>query len=204
VRRDGEVEIEFRPIPLTKDRLWLLDIIRSRERFATWGKLSATTRDGKLVMSDYVYLGSRTFGVGPNSAIRVSGTASRLRVVYRALPKTTRGVHVRYSTVGMQGFSVQVSHSRVGEVRLAAPTDLLNTDDLAGFVAIIAAGPRSLQSWLATTDVLIERILDMVSFAEGRFIRWSIRYIAKAGRFLKRNSTVRSGRALATTESAHT
>ena len=177
VSQHGEVILNFRAVPLRKNPS-LLQIASGGERFATWASLTGVAPDGRTIETDYVYLGSRNVRIGPKpSTIKFAGTSGRLRIRNGSMPKSSRGLVAKYSTVGMRGFHVIARPSSYGDIRIAAATEVEDPNGITGYVSIASHKPQPILKWLKNCDETVERILDLVSLSQGRRIGWSIRQV---------------------------
>jgi hypothetical protein len=179
VESSGSITITFEPVEHTRETAWLLDVGMAQGRFLPRLNIRGTAADGVVVQSDSVHLlnvGTESDATGRR--LRLSGDASKLRLVHRPAPETSRGLHVSYFTVGMRVFGSPSVDTAIGRVTLAGPTTVDDPNHVHGQVHIEATGAdRSFAEWLSECDRLVDRVLDMVSFAEGGFIRWSARRV---------------------------
>jgi len=164
---------------MTSDSAWLLKIGMADGKFVPRLGMRGTAAGGIVVESDYIHLRDVTTDSDAGGArLKLSGDASKLRLLYRAMPETARGVHVIYFTVGMRAFGSPSAETAVGRVTLAGPTTLDDPNYVHGRIHVEATNDeRPFPEWLSDCDRHVERVLDMVSFAEGGFIRWSVRRI---------------------------
>ena len=183
---EGEITVSFAPVKLTRDTAWMLKVLGGNELFGEWAAVSGTSTDGVTVMSEHVHLGSREErDRAGGTFVVLSGEAARVQISRQPLPKTTRGLRLVYGTVGMEGFSVQRVKSPVGRVSVIGSSRITDYNKLIGSVEI-AASTRSapLLRWLDRADLVTERVLEMVSLAEGRIVRWSFRHIVYGRKIL--------------------
>lgn len=179
VGNNGAIALVFQPIDLTSATAWLFDAGFAQGRTLPRLSIRGATSDGIVVESDYVYvLDLNTTTDATGTKLFLSGNTSRLRLVYRRLPETSRGVHATYLTVGMRALGCPSVDTSLGSVTLVAPTKIDDPEHINSRVHIQASeDERPLAEWLSGCDRLVEQILDMISFAEGGFIRWSVRKI---------------------------
>jgi hypothetical protein len=183
---EGRAAITFAPVKLTKKTAWMLNILGGNELFGEWARINGSTLDGVIVSSEHVYIGSR----GESDRTRgtflaLAGEAIRLTISRQALPVTNAGLRLVYGTVGMEGISAQRIDTSVGRVSVAGATTVKNYDTLVGWLEVTApARATKLERWVDRSDLMAERVLDMVSLAEGRLIRWSVRHIARGKQIL--------------------
>jgi len=87
----------------------------------------------------------------------------------------------------MLGFAAQTATTHLGRITLAGPSQISNFQHLNGSVdlALDSKGPQRLATWITRSDKLIDRVLDIISLAEGRMIRWSVRTLRGDGLLLQ-------------------
>jgi len=173
----GTTTIKFRPIRLTNDTAWLLQMTRATGRFVTWAKISGADSEGRRVTSEHVFIGSTGWR---GTFVRIEAESSLTRVEWLPVPKTSRGLRVRYVTSGMKGFGVQTARTRSGELHLAGSAEIADYSRLAGRIDITSPPTRrDLRRWMASCDDVVDRVLRWISLAEGRAIGWSIRHLIR-------------------------
>lgn len=180
VERCGAIAITFEPVEHTGQTAWLLDVGMAKGRFLPRLMMRGTSTDDVVVESSSVHLlDVRTESDAAGRRLSLGGDASKLRLIYRPMPESSRGVRLIYFTVGMRGFGAPSVQTAVGRITLGGPTTIIEDPNLLdGEICIEATGAeRPFAEWLSECDRLVERVLDMVSFAEGGFIRWSARRI---------------------------
>ncbi|MEP6673064.1 MAG: hypothetical protein ABJF10_28140 [Chthoniobacter sp.] len=179
VERTGSVAVEFEPVELASQTSWLLTMGMIQGKFVPRVSMRGTAPDGIVVESDHIHLlNVNTESDAAGTRLSLSASASKLRLLYRRMPETSRGVHAIYFTVGMRAFGSPSTNCPIGRITLAGPTTLDRPDDVQGRVHIEATGEeRPFAEWLSACDREVERVLDMISLAEGGFIRWSVRRI---------------------------
>lgn len=181
INHEGHISLVFSAIKLTKETAWMLDVASGNELFGSWAAVTGTTQDGITVTSEHVHLGSQNQRTGARGTfVKLAGESVRLQITRQTLPRRTSGLKLIYGTVGMEGFSVQRVESSIGRISLAGPSDVANYDTLVGMIEVLApARPLGLSRWLVRADSMVDRVLDMVSLAEGRIIRWSVRHVVR-------------------------
>ena len=177
VGKHGGIALVLEPIPLDASSKWMFDIAFPSgpliERLSIRGKNS----DGVICETDHFYVIScQTTSDHQGNRLLLAGDASRLRLLYLPLPETSAGLQAIYFTVGMRAFGAPSVETGAGLLTLVAPTEIKEPDDISGRVHIESCNDNSpVQTWLADCDALVQRVLDIVSLAEGGLIRWSVR-----------------------------
>ena len=179
IRHNGAISIAFEPVEVKTAIAWLFDAAFAKGRTLPRLSVRGVTPEGVLVESEWVHiLDCNTTSDATGTRLSLGGDASRLRLIYRPLPKTSEGIHATYLTAGMRSFGCPCVDTSLGRVTFVAPTKIDNPDRVNGRVHVQAGEEeRPLAEWLSECDRLIERILDMISFAEGGFFPWSVRQI---------------------------
>jgi hypothetical protein len=170
IGKHGGIALAFEPVDLSHDNAWLFKAGFPEGRLLQQLSIRGTNNEGVVVESDHVYLlGQQTKSDETGSKLVVTGDASRLRLVYAELPKTCDGVRAVYLTVGMRAFGAPSIETSIGRFTLAAPTTLEDPDHVCGQVHARASEKgRALGDWLADSDRVVGRILDMLSFCRRR------------------------------------
>jgi len=179
IGRHGGIALLFEPIDVTSETAWLVNAAFPEGRLLRRFQLRGKAGGGMTIESDDVYITSnRTESDSKGARLVLSGDASRLRIEYHPLPKTSRNVVLTYFTVGMRAFRPPSIDTPHGKLTLVAPTEIEDPDHVNGRVHVEAKKlERPLDEWIGDCDGLLTRVLDMVSFAEGGLIRWSVRQI---------------------------
>jgi hypothetical protein len=176
IGHNGATSLVFEPVEVTTATAWLFDAALANDKILPRLSVRGVTPEGIVVESDHVHIleCNRTSDATGNR-LSLAGDASRLRLIYRPLPKTSQGIQAAYLTAGMRSFGRPSIDTSLGCVTLVAPAKIDNPEHVNGRVHIQAGGEeRQLVEWLSDCDRLVERILDMISFAEGGFFRWSV------------------------------
>jgi hypothetical protein len=109
-----------------------------------------------------------------------------LRVVHRgpsAEEPQRRGVLAKFHTLGLRGHGRQHAETELGRVTVAGAQDISDFDEVAGFVAIEnqMIPHTNAEDWLGRVEDRIKGILLILSFAQGRFVGWSVRELFLGG-----------------------
>ena len=178
IGRQGGIALLFEPIDLTAETAWLLKAAFPEGRVLRRFSVTGLTQNGIRVESDYVYIvANKTESDASGTRLILTGDASRLRIAYQALPESSENVVVTYLTVGLRAFGEPSVETSFGKLTLVGPTEIKDPDHLNARVHIQSNQQIPLTEWLSGCDRLMARVLDMLSFAEGGLIRWSVRQI---------------------------
>jgi hypothetical protein len=149
-------------------------------------RIEATDDLGRLVTSSSVYLNSS--GTKSNADadwITFAAIAVWLEVNDKdydvGAPATN--ITATYYGIGLRGFGVQKIDTRAGSLRLLASAKVDNFDQITGRFDITASQAQvSIDEWLGRADDVSYDLLDILSLADGRLIRWSVRSLSRDGR----------------------
>ncbi len=176
----GALKVNINSVPLTESTSWLLWVQEEKSPTLPYLTLSGSDGEGSLLQSEYIYLTSvGTRSTPRKTSITIEAEAAALevkRIENIDLTKPASGAVVYYHTVGMAGFSGVSAPSSIGEITLQGPTRLDDYDRMSGLLAIEAYADEKqpLDAWLKNCDDIARAVLDIISLAEGAFIRWSL------------------------------
>ena len=188
VERDGLVCWKTSHVDLTDQTKWLTARNLEEKQTLAYLKLQANVQEDGVFTSDHAYITrhSPTLNPGKPSTVAVSGQMADAKLTYAIIPATSTGLAVSYLAVGMKGFRPVSLESPVGLITQRGPDEVENYDNLAGFVIIQAPSkPSAAAEWLKQCDPMAMRVFDMLSLAQGRLIRWSVRQIETEERVLE-------------------
>ncbi|HUP61991.1 MAG TPA: hypothetical protein VNA69_16410 [Thermoanaerobaculia bacterium] len=177
IANDGTISITTARFRLGEKTWWILEKVPGKGRLATWAKLRASTPDGLQLESDQVTMTGRNNRLGRTATTALHGELSRLTVYHNSPPAVAANCLLVYHTIGMQGFAVQETSTKLGAVRMAGVAEIEDYDHLAGRIQITADAHerQSLDEWTDASDEEIANILLIISLAEGKLLEWSIR-----------------------------
>lgn len=181
--QEGDVSLRIDDVPLTAVTLRLHDVFNDASSETPRAlRLAASDSTGRLVTSDTVYL--TTCGTRTNDAGRwVTLDAVAVGLVVTASgfdPEAlAAGVRAAYYAIGLRGFGTHEVDTRAGRLGLLAKHTVENYNEISGRFDIQAfqSAASSIRQWVEVADEVALDILDLVSFAEGRLIRWSVRHL---------------------------
>jgi hypothetical protein len=178
--REGDLSLTFDDLPLGHDTKWLFEIPD-----VTSLRLEATDESGRVVTSNTVYRDGRgTKSDASGSSVTLSAIAMWLEVnePHFDSAASVAGVSAAYYAIGLRGFGVQKIKTRAGPLALLASAKVSNFDEITGRFYITAEEPQiSMSEWREAADDVADDLLDVVSFADGRLIRWSVRRLIRDG-----------------------
>ena len=177
IDQDGSVIPEFAKLNLDNNNKWLIGASFPSGRYVTKAQFNGTAESDITLRADRFFLhGGNTSSDPTGSYVTCEGEFSDLQVTYGPMPETSAQQSLIYFAVGMKGFNVVETDSPQGRVALTGPPQIDEPDHLSGRL-VISAGDISkpLAQWHSECDQLAENIFDIMSLAQGRFIRWSVR-----------------------------
>jgi hypothetical protein len=168
---------------MTLNAKTMVFLSNERRRFATWASIDGVASDGRKIASSYVVITNVRWRTGSPRASRIflEAEASRLTIEWLPTPRSRVGLRATYVTVGMRGFGTTYLKTRAGAVQVAGPSHIVDFDAVNGQLDIVStAKSGDTARWLERCDDTAQRILSMLSFAEGKQIGWSIRHLVRA------------------------
>ncbi len=181
----GRTVIEFDPLALDQTTIKLSHLYRAGGRTMEWFTLrGATTDDEYLVSSDSAYLTDCPISSDQTGTwITSRATASELELTRKANQSKSREHLVQYLTIGQQGFQPVQGPTAAGTLRALGGSKIEDFDRITGLVSIENSdiAPESLQTWLTECETTVRSVLDVLSLAQGRLIRWAARPVYRGG-----------------------
>jgi hypothetical protein len=183
--REGDLVLEIEKVPLTPETFGLNSAFNQGRLL----QLQASTSSGDAVTSSTVYLtsyGTRTDEEG--DWITLAAGALRLNVATPdfAAEDSAAGVRASYYAIGIRAFGVRTVDTRAGRLRLLAKRAIESYDEISGLFEIEArSSAKSISEWLSEADEVALEVLDLLSFAEGRLIRWTVRQLVLDKRIIE-------------------
>lgn len=170
----------FDPLKLVKSNVWLLKLSAPKTRFLPKLIFEGAALTGEHVVSNSVFFDVHAISTPTSTKLRLKGTAYHLRVDYVPYPKTSRDCLLVYRTIGMQAHGHLKAPTKWGNIVVAGPNKIKHYNWIHGSLSVKAPNKRQpSKNWIAACDRMTDRILELISFAEGRLIRWSVRSLYK-------------------------
>ncbi len=190
VGRLGDVAIEFDPIRSSDtESFWSIhwklwhDLYRSKNRRIPHFQLSGYTSDGVRVHTEYARLESLSQSSTPQEVVlHPRGSAAVLNIEY-PLPEGVgdKKISVTYLSRGQLGFTHPPVETPLGLLSTAATAKTEDSTDNFGAVRILKSIDLRLDEWVVASDDLAERILNILSLAQGRWLQWTAREVRAEG-----------------------
>jgi hypothetical protein len=178
--REGDLGLRFDDLPLNRETKWLLQIPD-----ATSLSLEGTDELGRVVTSNSVYVHGRGTKFASGSHwLTLSAIAVWLEINEPDFDSaaSVAGVSAVYHAIGLRGIGVQKVQTRAGSLALRANEDVSNFDEITGRFEITATESQvSIAAWRDAADGVAHDLLDIISLADGRRIRWSVRQVIRDG-----------------------
>lgn len=188
LKPNGVVTWQSSPVVLSNDTWWLMPLMVPDTEVMTLVSFRAEVKDAGVITSESSYLThhKNSGAAGKPDTISVGGELARATLKYAPFPKESTGLIVRYFAIGMTGFNPVSVDSPIGKVTQTGNPTIENYNNLCGAIVIEApATAMPFDNWLAECDRMASRVFDMYSFAQGRFIRWSIRQVQEGERVME-------------------
>ena len=175
---DGEIQINFGSHPLTNDNIWIKIAHLQKSSTVEVLTLEGTTSEGYILRSDSIYLTKSDMSSDQNgSMITVEATASQIdiRVLKEATTRTGE-TRVDFLIAGLQCFKpIKVEHE-LGEIYIVGSSKIEDFSRICGLISLkkqIAAND-DYNKWLESVKEQVGRVQNLLSFANGRFLRTNI------------------------------
>lgn len=185
--RDGRITISPIRIQLSKRSKFLIELHSTKGISVQQFSLSGYNLQGIRIKTNSAYLSYFEMLSTPKSIdIDFKISTDMLELSYELSSEQNPGKSLRleYFVPGLQCHGTVSVETAYGKLEISGPTKVQNYDELTGIIAMEAPSnshpfePKRIDE----IDSAVRRILDILSFAEGRFMRWSIRYILIEGR----------------------
>ena len=188
VENDGKILIRCEDIAEVNETVWLLTLCGNGP--VQFFEIELRDASDNVITSRDAYVvghGTRT-EAGSGTQISLTLSAFNLRFVASnpstgdGLPKGTR---VEFFTVGQMGAHCVYVKTPLGKLACNGPTKLDDYSAVAGIVSLETSEIVENEAWFEEADSLIERVLEIISFGQGRRTRWSVRRRFRDGRHLE-------------------
>lgn len=174
----GEIRINFGSQSLTNDNIWIEIAHIQKSTTAEILKLEGTTSEGYLIRSESIFLTKSDISSDNNgSLITVEATASKIDIrVLEESPSIKTDITADFWIAGLQCFeTIKIEH-QLGEITIAGATKLKDFSKICGVIRLKNknGGNRNYSEWLKSVEEQVERIQNILSFANGRYLRTNI------------------------------
>jgi hypothetical protein len=180
VDRTGRIRLDVEDQPLSSDNFWIKTANSSSSPIVAALSLEARNSEGHLLRSETVHLSSvGTYSTRDSAILQMEAQASQLTVLVDQEERTAADEYqVEYRVAGLRWFRGSRFTLSSGEVAIAGDVKVDDFTKVSGTVAIRSpAKDQTLDSWLETADAEVRRILEVVSFADGHFMRATVRQV---------------------------
>jgi len=180
VDQAGSIQFAIEDQPLTKQNFWVNIAFASESAKVAQLSLKASNAEKMNLVSDSVHLTAVRTPSTPNAVtLQFTAKAQRLTVYPEAgCHAEVQHYQAEYWIPGLRWFHGAKFSIAEGEVAIAGD---VNPDDYAkvsGEISIrSSAHGRSADVWITEIDPAIHRVLDVVSFADGHFMRPTVRQV---------------------------
>lgn len=180
INRTGEIHLEFDDQVLTKENVWIKRAFSGSSSAVPALHLDGQTADGLVLSSESVHLTA----VGTPSdqeSVRLQVRAKAQRLTATAADRAGDEPYefqAEYWVAGLRWFRGTTFTLPEGEVAVGGDVKPDDYAVMSGTVVIRSPSQQlSLDAWLSDADAAVRRILDVVSFADGHFLRPSVRQV---------------------------
>ena len=186
---NGDIKIDFGSQPLTKDNIWIEIAFVQKGVKAEVLNLEGVTPEGYFLQSDSVFLTkSGTTSNQNGSFVSAEATASQIDIILSSEPPPLVGeMQIEALVAGLQCFRQLKINHECGEIYVAGATKLDDYSKICGFVSLkrLIAENNEYEIWFEAAQNVLRRILDLLSFANGRFYQTNVLRIYHGGQLSK-------------------
>lgn len=188
VDQAGEIWLAIEEQSLTEENFWIQRVSLAPTPVVAALILEGRTAEGTILNSDSVHLtDARTTSTPSSTTLQLSAKAQRLTAVAtNEVDVSSQEYKAEYWVAGLRWFGSKQFSAAEGEIAIAGNTNPEDYSKVTGRVAIRSPlHGRSLDAWLSEIDAAVNRILDVVSFADGHFMRPAVRQVFSGDKFVK-------------------
>ena len=189
VENDGTILIRCEDIAEVSETGWILTLCGSDRPVRFFEIELRDACDNIITSSDAYVVGHGTHTeAGSGTQISLTLSALNLRFV-SSNPSTSdglpRGTRVEFFTVGQRGAHCVYVKTPLGELACNGPTKLDDYSAVAGIISLETSEIVEGEAWFEEATSLIERVLEIISFGQGRRTWWSVRRCFRDGRHIE-------------------
>jgi hypothetical protein len=184
---DGLVRFALNPIKLVKANSWILKLAAPKTRFLPKLIFEGGAGTGEHVVSNSVFLDIGTSSTPTSATLRLKGKAYHPSRGLRGTPEEASSTHIdlphrRHARLREPDNSYDARE--INTYRTLQDRRLQSTPGPTSSGSAAPRGSHSLKKWITSCDRLADRVLEVISFAEGRLIKWSVRSLYKQGNLI--------------------
>ncbi len=181
----GEITLEIDAVQ-SSNREWPAhwqlwhDLLRSNNRQRPYFHLSGLSACGLKVYSEFAHLENLVTSSTPGEVtLQPMVSVSELNLE-RPSPACTaeRDVSATYLSLGQLGSPHRPVDTTVGTLFTSATSSVAAAKEKFGAIRIVKNVDLSLDEWIKASDDLAERVLNILSLAQGRWLMWTAREVA--------------------------
>lgn len=180
VDQAGEIHLDIEDQQLAEDNLWINHAFSRSSPVVPMLQLDGHNADGLALHSDSVHLVSvHTSSTQGLTILRIRASAQRLTGLFtNEASDPTQEYQAAYWVAGMRWYGDTRFAVPEGEISISGDTTPDDYTAMTGTVGVRSPSQgRSLDSWIADIEPAIHRTLDVVSFADGHFMRPAVRQV---------------------------
>lgn len=187
-KQNGHISIIPKRIPISNQSKFLFDIEDSKDILVKTFSIIGESENSIQIKSDYTYLvGCGTPSDKSGSYFDIVISTNQLLVSWEVQgdeDESLESLQIEYLVQGLQCFGHVSTEAPFGNVNIAGCTKPTDYDLLSGRVLVDAPLSETSLSpdQIEIIDSGVRRLLDILSLAEGRFMKWSRRQIRLGGR----------------------
>jgi len=172
----GQLSVLLEDVPLNDSTFRLYNAAHgSNPAVLPYLKIECIAPDGTRLISDHIYI--TELGLPSNTEgawVHLKGKAARIEAMISPCDSASKATLV-YHTLGMLGFHEIIKEYNDLTLKVEAPNDVQDFDGISGAVWMQGRIVEALDSWIEKRDKNTDTLLRLVSFGQGRIVRWTIR-----------------------------
>ncbi|WP_432799003.1 hypothetical protein [Poriferisphaera sp. WC338] len=174
----GEIHIAIEDQPLSNKNFEILKVHHGSSRIVQPLKLEGHNQEGLVFQSNAIHLTNAGTTSTPNKAtLKLTAKAQQLTVYTADDTDDSAGSYqAEYLVVGLQWFHGTIFSIAEEKIEISGTVNPEDFSKITGSIIIrSSSNERTFSEWLNVADSTVDRILDVVSFADGHFMRPSTR-----------------------------
>jgi len=183
--KNGKINIDLGSQPLTDENIWISIAYSQKRPILEYLTLEGTTSEGYLVKSDSVFLKKCNLSSDHNGpTIAMEATASQIDILVTNETTTTNDeVRADFLVAGLQCFGQFKIEHELGEVYIAGSSKIEDFSEICGIVSLKKNifDNNYFDDWLDLVKKQAVRIQNLLSFANGRFLKTNVLKVYKGG-----------------------
>ena len=175
--KNGKIQIFFNDQKFDNNTSWIYFASNQKTETTATFSLEGKTQDHFSLVSDSVWLTESNITSTPqSSALKIQGTAGQIDLQKRNDDSLKGDIEVQFWIAGLKCFgSLEFKHG-IGKILVRGNHAIKDFSEICGVCAIRKhlEGKGEYSSWFESVKEQSRRILDLLSFANGRFLQTNL------------------------------